>query len=226
MFYGSEKSISQHLTFYKIAGGNMSGKCLIISGGEFDNYIPAPADYVIACDKGYEHALKLGISPDIVIGDLDSVTVPIPQEMKTIALPTAKDDTDTSFAVKYAISLGYDDITLICALGGRVDHAYSNTQTLCAAARQGAAACILSTDTVIHAVCGSSVSLKKRDGWAFSVFSATDTCSGVTITGAEYNVENIDMYNTYPIGQSNGWASDEARISCLEGTLLVIEAKI
>ena len=204
----------------------MSGTCLIISGGEFDSYIPAPADYCIACDKGYEYALKLGIAPDIVIGDLDSVTISVPADIKTIKLPTVKDDTDTSCAVKHALSIGFNDITIICALGGRMDHFYSNTQTLCAAARQGASVRIMSTDCVMHAICGSSLSLPQREGWAFSVFSSSDVCRGVTITGAAYSVSNIDMYNSYPLGQSNEWASGMAEISCAEGTLLVIESKI
>lgn len=221
-----KKSIDCVYLLYKIVRENMSGTCLIISGGEFDNFIPSPADYVIACDKGYEHAIKLGITPDIIIGDLDSITVRVPEGIETIVLPTAKDDTDTSYAVKYALSLGYNDISIICALGGRADHAYSNTQTICAAAKQGASVRILSTDTVIHSICGSSISLPRRDGWAFSVFSASDMCRGVTITGAEYSVDQIVMYNSYPIGQSNGWAAAEAGISCSDGTLLVIEARI
>ena len=221
-----KKSIDCVYLLYKIVRENMSGTCLIISGGEFDNCIPSPADYVIACDKGYEHALKLGITPDIVIGDLDSITVHVPEDINKIVLPTAKDDTDTSYAVKYAISLGYDDISIICALGGRADHAYSNTQTICAAAKQGASVRILSTGTVIHAICGSSIILPRRDGWAFSVFSASDRCHGVTITGAEYSVDSIEMYNSYPIGQSNGWAEDIASVSCNDGILLVIESKI
>ena len=48
--------------------------CLIISGGEF-NALPSDLqfDYVIACDHGFDHAKKLGINPDILIGDFDSI---------------------------------------------------------------------------------------------------------------------------------------------------------
>lgn len=204
----------------------MSRTCLIISGGEYDDIRPQKCDLTIACDKGYEYALRLGIKPDLVIGDFDSYSGEIDGGIDCITLPASKDDTDTGYAVKYAIQHGSDDITIICALGGRLDHTISNLQTLCRAARANVSARILSTDTVIHAVCNSGIVLEKRSGWAFSVFSAADVCKGVTIKGAKYPLNDAELYNTYPIGQSNDWAEDRASICCREGILIIIESRI
>ena len=109
---------------------------LIISGGD---YFPIPdlsCDYVIACDLGYLHAEKMGIRPDLILGDFDSAPVPdgkIPVEQH----PVRKDDTDTMLAVKKALSLGYADLVMACAFGGRLDHAYANIQAGAYAAEQG-----------------------------------------------------------------------------------------
>ena len=81
--------------------------CLIISGGEF---APLPLDlkydYVIACDHGYDYAIRLGITPDLIIGDFDSCDTDVTSinEIPVETFPVAKDDTDTMLAVKCAIS--------------------------------------------------------------------------------------------------------------------------
>lgn len=206
----------------------MKHTCLIISGGEFDPYLPSEDEYdlVVACDKGFEHACRLGLVPDLVIGDMDSVSCSIPKEIKTLPLPIEKDDTDTNYAIKYAISLGYKDISILCALGGRPDHAFANIQALCGAAALKAGARLASSEAVIHAIYNSSLKIRRRDGWNFSVFSASDCCRGVTITGARYPLKGADLYNTFPKGQSNEWIDDEASISCSSGFLIVMETKV
>ena len=204
----------------------MKRTCWIISGGEFDRTVPHSYDYVIACDKGYAHAEKLGVVPDLVIGDFDSYGGDVPEGMNVIALPTAKDDTDTGYAVNHAISLGYDEIIISCALGGRPDHMYSNIQSLCHAANAGAATRIISGNAIIHAVCGEPLIIEKRPGWEFSVFAFSDRCTGVNITGAGYPLSDVELINTFPIGQSNFWAYDEVTVSCKTGTLLVMEVSL
>ncbi|MBP5453453.1 MAG: thiamine diphosphokinase, partial [Lachnospiraceae bacterium] len=94
--------------------------CLIISGGEF-NSLPSDFeyDYCIACDHGFDHAKKLGIKPDLLIGDFDSLES-IKDDFKDVpvqSFDTRKDDTDTMLAIKHALSLGYKHIVLTCALG-------------------------------------------------------------------------------------------------------------
>ena len=99
----------------------MEKKCLLLSGGE---YAPLPEDLrndtkydlVIACDRGLSHAEKLGVRPDLVIGDFDSYpgtegevspdgeTV---QGIPVIRLNPVKDDTDTMSAVRYALEQGF-----------------------------------------------------------------------------------------------------------------------
>ena len=201
--------------------------CLIVSGGDFSPLPadPTPFDCVIACDRGYEYAQRLGLIPDVIIGDFDSSARPdtaIPVRVH----PVMKDDTDTMLAIRHALEKGFRDISLCCALGGRFDHAFANVQSLAFAAERGAVGRILSEDTVITAFPDGCRSFPRRDGWSFSCFSLSDVCTGVSIRGAKFKCEGADISNRFPIGVSNVWAEDEITVSFESGILAVIESRL
>ena len=108
-------------------------KCLIISGAPeseieyYNDYVDGR--FVISADSGYSKCAKLGIKPDLIIGDFDSSDVP-DTAIKTIILPVRKDDTDTFFAVKYAIKQGFNDLVIFGGIGSRFDHTYCNVLAL------------------------------------------------------------------------------------------------
>ena len=108
-------------------------KCLIISGAPeseieyYNDYLDGR--FVISADSGYNKCTKLGIKPDLIIGDFDSSDVP-DTDIKTIILPVRKDDTDTFFAVKYAIKQGFNDLVILGGIGSRFDHTYCNVLAL------------------------------------------------------------------------------------------------
>lgn len=72
-------------------------------------------------DAGYHNAERLGLRPDLIVGDFDSAPQP-KTEHETIVLPHVKDDTDTQYAAHWLLEHGYDEITLLGALAG---HAWS-----------------------------------------------------------------------------------------------------
>ena len=71
-----------------------------------------PGDFVVACDAGYRNAERLGLRPDLIVGDFDSAPQP-KTERETIVLPHVKDDTDTQYAAHWLLEHGYDEITLL-----------------------------------------------------------------------------------------------------------------
>ena len=102
---------------------------LIISGGDYSPIDNLSFDCVIACDRGYLHARKMGIRPDLIIGDFDSAPFPdvsVPVE----SYPARKDDTDTMLAVKHGLLKGFDRFVILGALGGRLDHTIANLSVL------------------------------------------------------------------------------------------------
>ena len=204
----------------------MSNTCLIISGGDFCPFtVPADA-YVIACDRGYAYAQSCGVRPDLVLGDFDSYRGELALEIPLRKLPVEKDDTDTMSALRFALDRGSREITLVCALGGRLDHLLANLQAAVFAAKRGAALRILGADTEIQTLRAGTLRIPRREGWSLSVFAAEDHCRSVSISGAKYELHDAELTNDFPLGVSNEWAASDAEISLREGTLLIVLSRI
>ena len=205
-------------------------KCLVISGGDF---FDAPrslydeADFVIACDKGWNYARKLGFKPDVVIGDFDSCEMPpVEGDAKIIKLSRDKLDSDTLAAVKYAETHDCTDFTFICAAGGRFDHFFCNIQSLSYAAQRYSKARLLSQNEEIYVIKNTSIEIAKREGWSLSVFSLCDESRGIAEKGTRWQLNDAVMNNSAPYGLSNEWADDKAVISVEDGTLIIILSKM
>ena len=195
---------------------------LIISGGDYSQCLPdLNCSYVIACDRGYLHARKMGIRPDLVVGDFDSAPPP-DESIPTESYPVQKDDTDTMIAVKKALSADPSGITIACAFGGRLDHTFANIQAGAYAAERGAEVRLCGAGTDAWIFRDRTLHFPRRDDASFSVFSITDSCS-VTITGAEYACSGLLVRNTFPIGVSNKWASDRITVTGNSGIVMVME---
>ena len=200
--------------------------CAIISGGEF-----APldsinsADFIIACDKGYEYAKTNGITPDLIIGDFDSFSGELPSEIKTITLPCEKDETDTMTAVKYAVNNGFSEIHLFCGLGGRLDHLLGNLQTAAFAAKAKVFVKIFDTENEIYVFSNSQISIPKKDGFSISLISLTDKCENVSISGGKYPLKNAVLTNISTLGISNEWVNS-ITVSAGDGILAVVMSKM
>jgi len=201
--------------------------CLIISGGE---YHPLPEnlkyDFVIAPDHGYDYAMKMGIKPDLILGDFDSNSYDVSsvKDIPVEKFPVCKDDTDTMLSIKKALSLGYEHIIIACALGARFDHSYANIQSMAYVAEHGGVCELLGIGEYLRTLCNDSASLPKRTDYSLSLFSLTDRCEGVSINGSEYDCENVTLTNTFPLGVSNKWKADVVTVSVASGILLIVES--
>ena len=205
----------------------MPKKCVIISGGEYSPIEGLdPEDFVIACDRGCEYAARQGIVPNLIVGDFDSYSGPLPEGVPVKKHQPEKDDTDTVIAVRYAIEQGFEETELLCALGGRLDHTLANIQTLAYAAAHGLRAWIKGERAELTVLTGGRLRLARREGWDFSLFSLSDETSGVGIRGAKYPLENARLTNRFPLGVSNEWAAEEAEVTLSSGLLLVVLAKL
>lgn len=180
--------------------------------------------YIIAADGGYSRLKALGIRPDIVLGDLDSLQEPLPEDCEIITVPCEKDDTDMLLAVRKALAAGYGSITLCGALGGRFDHTFANIQTLEFIAENGGEGTILSCDNIIMLQSTGKKQYKRKDGWYFSIFSLTDEAV-VTSCGTKYNLAGYPLKRSFPLGVSNEIIEEYADIEVKKGKLLVVYSK-
>ena len=204
----------------------MNKRCIIVSGGELGP-VPErqPGDFIIACDRGYAYCVRLGLRPDLFIGDFDSFSGSVASEVPVERLRPEKDDTDTGHAIRYALDHGYAALILVCALGGRLDHTLANLQNAAGAACEGASVTILDETTQVTFLTGGTLRLASRPGWGLSVFAMSDTCTGVCLRGVKYTLEDATLTNRFPLGVSNEFDAPEAEISLAHGTLMVVQTK-
>ena len=211
-------------------------KCLIISGGKFERVkLQEKYDLIIACDKGYLHARKLKINPDIIIGDFDSVKMP-KMNANIIAVDPVKDDTDTSLGIKYALRNDYKQIDIICALGGRLDHSYANISLMKYIVEHGGTGRILSNDAIIIAAGKGTIRIKNEKSNAtrivhrnekkfLSIFSLSDNSKIEYIKGTKYDIKNKVLNNGFPLGVSNEFKKQYAEIKINKGIVLIVQVR-
>ena len=202
----------------------MKNRCLIISGAP-NCFFPSnfrKSDFVIACDSGYLHAVKAGIVPDLLVSDFDSFDGILNPSMEIIRATPEKDDTDTLLALKEAMHRGYDDIMIVGALGGRIDHTLANISLTAFAAKNGAICHLIDEHHQIFAIKDDSI-MVKRGYWKWlSVFAMDREVKGVTLRGLKYPLHDAELTNTYPIGVSNEFVDSAAIVTAEQGTLLVV----
>lgn len=212
----------------------MTGNCFIFTGGELHSLPEKPStdDLVIAADSGYTSAKKFGVTPDLVIGDFDSLAPDFreSEELSRIQKITAspiKDDTDTQLAVETAISQGATKIIILGGLGGRVDHTLSNIFLLEYLLEKGIDGRISDGKNRIGIIVADgekkSVRVKKEYEY-LSLVSLSDVCRGVSVSGVFYPLENAEITRKYTYAVSNKITADFAEISICDGKMLIIES--
>lgn len=204
--------------------------CIIVGAGRFSGLIKEisrETDYVIAADGGFLYLEELGIVPDLVIGDLDSLSEQLSEEEinrieNKIILPVMKDETDLFAAVKKGIEVGCRVFHIYGAMGGRIDHTIANIQILHYIAEQNKQGFIYDKEAMLSTICNTGISFPKEATGGLSVFSLDNSAKGVTIKGMKYLLDHVEVTNTFPIGISNEFIGEQATISVEQGTLLLV----
>jgi len=200
------------------------GICYIVGAMPVEpELVPAPADgdLLIAADGGFAAVTAWGLTPDLVVGDFDSLGH-VPDHPNLHVLPCVKDDTDMAHAVDHALSLGYTRFVLLGGVGGRLDHTIANLQLLGHIASRGALAILAGQGHVAAAVCNGSFSFPAGLSGYCSVFCQSGTARGVTLEGLKYTLDRASLTETVPLGVSNEFLGVPARVTVEEGVLLLI----
>ena len=196
--------------------------CVIFAAAEFDGLSReiGPEDYTIAADGGLRHTNTLGITPDEVLGDFDSLGY-VP-EASTV-YPVEKDDTDTMLAVRRGLELGYRRFEIYGGLEGkRLDHTVANFQTLGFLAENGAVGFLIGKEHLCCCFKNASLTFPPRARGDFSLFCLGKDAKGVTIKNLYYEAEDITLTSFFPLGVSNHFTEKPAEITVKDGTLLAI----
>ena len=204
----------------------MPRKCLIITGGEkvLKDKILSVIDsdtFIICADKGGETAVEYGLTPDILLGDFDSID---PEIFKNIAVnimeyPEDKDFTDTELAISYALEKGFEEIILVNATGDRIDHVFSTFMLLYKYKRDKIT--IIGNNFEAFIIYGD-YEISNMKGRTLSIIPVERELEGIYLEGFKFPLSNRTVSLGDSLCVSNIIIEDEASISLKKGTAIVI----
>lgn len=183
-------------------------------------------DMIIAADGGYDILKEIGLIPDVVIGDLDSLEGEL-KHKNVVKHPVEKDETDTFLATKLGVEKGYKNFIIFGGVGGRIDHTIANIQNLLWIAKRGGRAFLIGNDVIMTVISDDLLTFSADFKGKISIFAQENSVEGVNIKGLKYSAENLTLTPEFPLGVSNEFVGERAEISVEDGSLLIIwEQKI
>lgn len=220
--------------------------CYVVGAGDFTprGFAPGPGDLVVAADGGYRALYSLGYTPDLLLGDFDSLgNLPLPADLPVVRFPVRKDDTDAGLALRHGLDLGFRDFALYGCAGGRVDHLLANFQSMARVSRLGATVRLAAPDYDAWSLTGPApdaptpaapdalapaavLALPPRPGGTLvSVFCQGDRAEGVTLAGLAYPLSDAALTGDFPLGVSNRRLDGQrATVAVRRGTLLILQS--
>jgi thiamine pyrophosphokinase len=205
---------------------------LVIAGGapldDIAVRAAAGANRVVAADGGLDHAMAAGIRPDVLVGDLDSIS-PAGLDWATANIaverhPTDKAATDTELALSCAAAMKPDRIVLLAGRGDRLDHGIAALGALGgdALANVPAVEGWWGSDQVLVVRPGGAVDVTAPGGTTFSLLALHGGCRGVTVTGSRWPLRGADLGPMVGLGVSNEVVEPPCRVEVSAGVLTVI----
>jgi thiamine pyrophosphokinase len=187
-------------------------------------------DFVIAVDGGSNKLRKLELIPDLIIGDLDSVTDENlnyyrDHDVEIIKHPVEKAQTDSELAVDYCKENNFEELYLTAALGGRIDQQLANLNLLEYIYELNIKALIISKKIEIALVTDKKEFLAK-EGYRLSLIPQSSSVCGLTIKGCKYNLQNQNIFRSKSRGISNLIESERAEIELNSGLLIYVLEKL
>jgi thiamine pyrophosphokinase len=183
---------------------------------------------VIAADGGTVHCQRLGIIPDVVIGDFDSLDEPEllaaqKDGAQLIRHPARKDFTDLELALRYAVERGAQEILVLGALGNRWDQSLANLLLPAADSLASVNITLLDWPQEIRLVRpGRSLEIQGNPGDTVSLIPLGIQPLGITTQGLEYPLDNETLEFGGTRGISNVLLRETASVTLKEGLLLCV----
>lgn len=188
---------------------------------------------IISVDGGARHLETLGVTPDILLGDFDSISdIEMIQskypKARVIGFDARKDQTDSELALEIALESECDDIVMIGVTGERLDHTFGNVFMMSRGVKRGVAVRLVDNYNVINyleAPYLSQMTLQGKKGDLVSIIPLKENVTGIETQGLEYIVkEGLILFGS-SYGLSNVMESDCAQISLKTGAVLIIKSR-
>ena len=183
-------------------------------------------DLLIAADGGGKHCLDAGCTPQIIIGDLDSISKPELNELialgtQVLTYPVRKNETDLELAITLAIKKGVEEMIVLSALGGRWDHTLGNIMLLAHNRFESARIRIVDNNQEISLIrAGHTYSINGTPGDTISFIPLSNTVVGATASGLEYKLDDKTLTFGATFSLSNKLVKRQATIKIKKGLLI------
>jgi thiamine pyrophosphokinase len=184
-------------------------------------------DFIIAADGGTRHALALGLMPNVIIGDLDSLPSdfePSTFNGEIVLYPKDKNETDLELAIQHALTLKPEQIIILAALGGRLDQTFGNIALI---SNLQPSTCNLQLNDGLEEVffCRDHVEINGNSGDTVSLIPWQGEVAGIVTTGLKWRLQNETLYPNKTRGISNELIDDSASIQINSGLLLIVHRR-
>lgn len=211
----------------------MNRRLVLIAGGEIKDYrwhkkIIKTGDLIICANGGLAHALKMGLKPALVVGDLDSLLpaqkkIVSEKKIKLLRHPAGEDSSDLELALDYGLAVKPKEIIILGALGGkRLDHLLANLFLLAKPLKEKIPAKI--ADCKIEAgLYDENFKIKGSPGDYLSLFALSATVENVVTEGLKYPLKGEALKFSSSLGLSNEFVQNLATVSFHKGLILAIK---
>lgn len=201
----------------------------IVDYERIKNILIKEYDFIICADGGAKHAYHMGIIPNLIVGDFDSLPNKIldyysTQSVQIDTFPKKKDYTDSHLAIEIAVEKKAEKIGLFGCRGTRADHTLANVYLLFYIRKNKAAGVLIDDYNEIF-LARSINTISGKPGDIISLLSLSPITTGVTLKGFSYPLDNANLYRDNPIGISNELVGEEGYVYKNEGDLLIIRSK-
>lgn len=204
-------------------------RAVIFAGGEIPDREAArralqPEDWIVAADGGSRHCRALGITPSVLIGDLDSadpaqVSAWRQAGIEVIPYPPEKNMTDLELALWLALDRGAGEILVLGAMGGRWDHSLANVMLTAHPALRRIPLTLSDGRQQARLLHGEG-RWQGNPGDMVSLIPIGGDAAGVTTAGLRYPLQDGTLDFGSSRGLSNVLTGSEASVSVRRGMLL------
>ena len=216
-------------------------RVIVLANGEWDSewgrseLSPNLKDMIICADGGADLAISSGVMPDVLIGDLDSITMENLDRcresgVKIEKFPSQKDETDLELAIKYADNYlrvhgsPEDEILLYAAGGKRLDHLQGNLALMLGFAQKGRRIKMIDVTYEAWVALAGEARIRGFKGQEISLIAMSEKAE-VSAQGLYYKLDNLTLLQNTTRGISNVFTGEEAKITIHNGCLLIVVIK-
>ncbi len=208
-------------------------RIIIFANGDLPDLEKARAllhedDLIIAADGGTRHALALGLTPNVIVGDLDSLPANFEIskfENEVILYPRDKNETDLELAIQHALTLNPEQVIILAALGGRLDQTLGNIALI---SNLRPSTFDIHLDDGIEEIffCHDTCEINGTPNDLVSLIPWQGEVAGIVTTGLKWPLQNETLYPNKTRGISNEMVGEAATVQIKSGLLLIVHRRI